>query len=321
MIEAKSLTKRFGRHYAVRGVSFAVSRGEVLGFLGPNGAGKSTTMRMITGFIPPTSGTALVGGNDILTAPVAARKLMGYLPESAPVYPDMTVEGFLGFIAEVRGFGGPERRRRVAETLDRCFLSEVRHQAIQTLSKGYRQRVCFAQGILHDPDYLIMDEPTDGLDPNQKHEVRNMIRTMAERKTILLSTHILEEVEAVCTRVLIINAGEIVADDTPVGLKERSSSYGAVRMRLMRCDGPVEPGLFDALETLPGVRAVQRREENGAVLVHLVPTAPGAIAIDSVSACLRERNTGVSDFLVDSGRLDEVFRDLTLSRGKGGDDA
>ena len=180
MIEAKHLTKCFGQKVAVDDISFTVGKGEVLGFLGPNAAGKSTTMRMITGFIPPTSGTALIGGHDITGSPLAARERIGYLPENAPAYPDMTVTGFLCFIAEVRGFFGKKRSLRVEETIDRCFLQEVRYQSISTLSKGFRQRVCFAQSIIHDPEYLIMDEPTDGLDPNQKHEVRMMIQEMAK---------------------------------------------------------------------------------------------------------------------------------------------
>ena len=217
MIEAKNLTKYFGQTLAVDQVSFKVEKGEVLGFLGPNAAGKSTTMRMtltrftfattmrmITGFLHPSSGTALIGGHDVTQDPLKAQKMLGYLPENAPVYQDMTVDGFLGFIAEIRGLSGRAKNRRIGETLERCFLENVRYQPIDTLSKGYKQRVCFAQSILHDPEYLIMDEPTDGLDPNQKHEVRSMIREMAHQKIIILSTHILEEVEAVCTRAIII---------------------------------------------------------------------------------------------------------------------
>jgi len=184
MIEAKHLTKYFGQTLAVNDVSFEVGQGEVLGFLGPNAAGKSTTMRMITGFLPATSGTAVIGGHDVQKDPLKAQKKLGYLPENAPVYRDMTVSGFLDFIAEIRGFSGKEKRTQIEETLERCFLSSVRHQTINTLSKGYKQRVCFAQSILHDPEYLIMDEPTDGLDPNQKHEVRAMIREMAQQRPL-----------------------------------------------------------------------------------------------------------------------------------------
>ncbi len=221
MIRVENLEKQFGRRAAVRGISFEVRPGEVLGFLGPNGAGKSTTMRMITGFLPPTAGRVTVDDLDVVERPVEARRRIGYLPENAPAYGDMTVEDFLDFVAQVRGFDGAERRARVSATIERCLLGAVRRQPIETLSKGYRQRTCFAQAILHDPPILIMDEPTEGLDPNQKHVVRDMIRQMGREKVIILSTHILEEVEAICTRALIISAGKIVADGTPSDLKKR----------------------------------------------------------------------------------------------------
>ena len=224
MIEVKSLCKNFGAMAAVRGISFKADKGEVLGFLGPNGAGKTTTMRMITGFLPPTSGTATVCGFDVLGSPVEAKKQIGYLPENAPVYDSMLVANFLMFAAEVRGFTGKEARSRVEATIEKCRLPSVRKQSIGTLSKGYRQRVCFAQAILHDPPVLIMDEPTDGLDPNQKHAVRTMIKEMAPQKTIIVSTHILEEVDAVCTRAIIISNGAIVANGTPAELKARSQT-------------------------------------------------------------------------------------------------
>ena len=232
MIEVKRLTKQFGHHPVVDSISFTAEKGEILGFLGPNGAGKSTTMRMITGFFPPTSGTVIVGGSDILTQSLAARRKIGYLPENAPVYPDMTVSRYLDFCAEIRGFGGSAKKQRVGETLERCFLAGVRHQAVNTLSKGYKQRVCFAQSILHDPEYLILDEPTDGLDPNQKHEVRLMIREMSATKAIIFSTHILDEVDSVCSRAIIIAGGKVVADDTPEGLRKRSAFHGSVVLSL-----------------------------------------------------------------------------------------
>ncbi len=222
MIQVKKLWKRFGRREAVRGISFEVRKGEVLGFLGPNGAGKSTTMRMITGFLTPTSGTAVVDGFDVTTDPVPVRQRLGYLPENAPVYGDMSVRNFLRFIAEMRGYTGAGRDARADAAIQKCFLGNVSHQTIDTLSRGYRQRVCFAQAILHDPPALIMDEPTEGLDPNQKHVVRNMIRQMGSEKVIILSTHILEEVEAICSRVIIISDGVLVADCTPAELKRRS---------------------------------------------------------------------------------------------------
>ena len=219
MLKVENLRKRFGRLEAVKGISFAVSKGEVLGFLGPNGAGKSTTMRMITGFLPPTEGTASICGHDIVEDPVGAKKCLGYLPESAPSYRAMTVVDYLRFIAEIRGYRKAEARERVEAAIEKARLQPVAFKTIETLSKGYRQRACFAQAILHDPPVLVMYEPTDGLDPNQKYTVREMIREMAAEKAIVISTHILEEVDAVCTRAIVIADGEIRADGTPAQLK------------------------------------------------------------------------------------------------------
>ena len=224
MLEVKNLKKRFGDFEAVKGISFTVGKGEVLGFLGPNGAGKSTTMRMITGFLPATSGTAVICGHDISADPVGAKKCIGYLPESAPSYRAMTVEDFLTFIATVRGFAGKAGRERVEQVIEKAKLTGVARQTIDTLSKGYRQRTCFAQAIIHDPQVLIMDEPTDGLDPNQKFTVREMIKEMAADKAIVISTHILEEVDAVCTRAIVIADGEIKADGTPAELRAKDPS-------------------------------------------------------------------------------------------------
>jgi ABC-2 type transport system ATP-binding protein len=222
MIETVDLKKRYGPIEAVRGISLRVNEGEVLGFLGPNGAGKTTTMRMITGFLPPTSGTASVCGHDVGEEPLAVKAKLGYLPENAPAYASMTVTSFLEFAAGMRGYRGSERTDRVDATITKCHLEKVRHQSISTLSKGYRQRACFAQAILHDPPVLVMDEPTDGLDPNQKHIVREMIAEMASSKAIIVSTHILEEVDAVCTRAVIIANGQVVANGTPDELKQKS---------------------------------------------------------------------------------------------------
>ena len=224
MLEVKNLKKRFGAFEAVKGISFTVPKGEVLGFLGPNGAGKSTTMRMITGFLPPTSGTAVIDGHDIAREPVAAKAALGYLPESAPSYRAMVVEDYLKFIAEIRGFRGAAARDAVERVIEKARLQPVVRKTIETLSKGYRQRTCFAQAILHDPKVLIMDEPTDGLDPNQKFTVREMIKEMAAEKAIVISTHILEEVDAVCTRAIVIADGEIKADGTPAQLKAMDPS-------------------------------------------------------------------------------------------------
>jgi ABC-2 type transport system ATP-binding protein len=224
LIEVKSLDKKFGAIHAVKNLSFSVRKGEVLGFLGPNGAGKSTTMKMITGFLEPTSGTVSVCGHDILEEPIAVKKKIGYLPEGAPAYGEMTVKNFLDFIADIRGLKGKEKQERVDEIINRINLETVRDQTIDTLSKGFKRRVGVAQALMHDPEVLIMDEPTDGLDPNQKHEVRMLINEMAEHKAIIISTHIMEEVDAICTRAIIIASGQLLFDGTPEELLARSDS-------------------------------------------------------------------------------------------------
>ncbi len=222
MIEVNGLVKTYGSTRAVDGVTFRVRRGEILGFLGPNGAGKSTTMKMLTGFLRPDAGTATVDGVDVALDPVTVKRKLGYLPESAPAYPEMTVEEFLSFIAEVRGYRTePAKRAQVDRAITLTHLASVRRQTIETLSKGFKQRVGFAQAVLHDPPVLVLDEPTDGLDPNQKSEIRALIRGMAAEKAVILSTHILEEVDALCTRVIIISRGRIVADETPAALRAR----------------------------------------------------------------------------------------------------
>lgn len=222
MIEVKGLVKSYGAKRAVDGVTFTVKRGDILGFLGPNGAGKSTTMKMLTGFLRPDAGTATVDGIDVTADPVAVKTKLGYLPESAPAYPEMTVEEFLGFIAEVRGFrGNGARSVQVDRAITLTHLSPVRKQTIETLSKGFKQRVGFAQALLHDPAALVLDEPTDGLDPNQKNEVRALIKNMSVEKAVILSTHILEEVDAICNRVIIISQGRVVADENPAQLRAR----------------------------------------------------------------------------------------------------
>lgn len=312
MIEVRNLSKCFGQKMAVDHISFSVEKGEVLGFLGPNAAGKSTTMRMITGFLTPTSGTAVIGGEDIVNSSLAAREKIGYLPENAPAYSEMTVIGFLNFIAEIRGFSGRKKTQRMEEILEKCFLSDVRFQTISTLSKGFKQRVCFAQSIIHDPEYLIMDEPTDGLDPNQKQEVRAMIREMAKQKTIILSTHILEEVDAVCTRTIIISDGRIVADDTPEGLKARSPVHGAVCFTLQNT--PSNEMVQD-LERISDVKAVETLAEgvDNKVVVRIYPAEPLTPPVDRVTQYLLENNVAIQSFFVEKGRLDDVFHMITTS--------
>ena len=215
MIRIENLVKTFGAKRAVDGLSFNVERGEVVGFLGPNGSGKSTTMRMVTGYYTPTSGRITVGGHDVVEAPLEAKRLIGYLPENAAAYSDMTVRGFLEFAAEMRGLTGAAKKKAVGRAVERCFLDSVLHQSVDTLSKGYRHRTCLAQALIHEPEVLVLDEPTDGLDPNQKHEIRNLIREIGKTKAVVFSTHILEEVDAACTRAIIIDRGKIVAQGTP----------------------------------------------------------------------------------------------------------
>ena len=222
MIKVENLTRKFGDITAVDDVSFEVNKGDILGFIGPNGAGKSTTMRMITGFIPPSSGEAKVCGISVIDDPTGAKTKVGYLPESAPLYPDMTVTGFLKFCADVRGLKGGDKKDAIERAIETCFLGSVAHQSIDTLSKGYRHRTCLAQSLLHDPEVLILDEPTDGLDPNQKHEVRQLIKNLGKEKAILFSTHILEEVDASCSRAVIVDRGRIVADGTPKELHDQA---------------------------------------------------------------------------------------------------
>lgn len=310
MIKVQNLAKVFGTKRAVDGVSFTVERGEVLGFLGPNGAGKSTTMRMLTGFIPPTSGTATVGGYDILTHPIEAKRMIGYLPENAPAYTDMTVEGFLKFAAEIRGLRGEARTRAVGRVVEMCFLQPVLHQSVETLSKGYRHRTCFAQSIIHDPDVLVLDEPTDGLDPNQKHEVRQLIRRMGEKKAIIFSTHILEEVDAACTRAIIIDRGRIVANGTPDELRAKSEYAGAVLLRVSGVSGAALSQKLGAVGTVK--RVVILNENNGAVTARVF--ARGNPPRGELARSLAEATSGwrVEEMHTEEGRLDEVFRSITM---------
>ena len=309
MIKVQNLVKIFGTKRAVDGVSFSVERGEVLGFLGPNGAGKSTTMRMITGFIPPSAGTITVGGFDVVDQAIPARRLIGYLPENAPAYTDMTVYGFLHFAAEIRGLRGDAKKRAVARVVEMCFLEAVLHQSVETLSKGYRHRTCFAQSIIHDPDVLVLDEPTDGLDPNQKHEVRGLIRKMGEKKAIIFSTHILEEVDAVCSRAIIIDRGRIVANGTPYELRQKSDWAGAV---VLRVSGINAGALNQKLSQISVVkRTTILREDSTSVTVRVFPKSNvnGALAANIADAAQGWR---IEELHTEEGRLDEVFRSITM---------
>ncbi|MEK6748224.1 MAG: ATP-binding cassette domain-containing protein [Pseudomonadota bacterium] len=303
MVEVQQLTKRFGSRLAVDQLSFNVGPGEVLGFLGPNGAGKSTTMKMVTGFLQPTSGTARVNGFDILEQPLDAKKAMGYLPEGAPAYGDMTVQQFLNFIADIRGLSGDFKRARMQRVVEDVHLTQVLAQRIDTLSKGFRRRVGLAQAIIHDPKVLILDEPTDGLDPNQKHEVRHLIRNMSKDKIIVISTHILEEVEAVCTRAMIIAHGKLLADGTPDDLAAKSRYHGAVTLKLAARDEAAR-----VLKELPDVLEVKNEDASNELTVF---PRPGAAVLQSVSAMVEQKRWTVQALYQQKGRLDDVFRQIT----------
>ena len=303
MIQTTALSKRYGEHLVVDRVSFSVQPGEVLGFLGPNGAGKSTTMKMIAGFIGPSDGTATVCGHDVQTQTLAARRVLGYLPEGAPSYGEMTVLAFLRFIADSRALTGNHRRQRLDYVVGRLSLQSVLQQTIDTLSKGFRRRVGLAAAILHDPPVLVLDEPTDGLDPNQKHEVRGLIREMSPDRTILISTHILEEVPSVCTRAIIIADGRIMADATPAELLARSRYTGALSVRAAD-----SVAARSALEGLAGVAGVENDPVDGRMIVLAVP---GHDLFTAVAERLRERSVAFAQLQVEPARLEDVFRSIT----------
>jgi ABC-2 type transport system ATP-binding protein len=309
MIEIEGLSKRFGPVTAVAGLSLKVAKGEVLGFLGPNGAGKSTAMKMVTGYLAADAGRVSVCGHDVETDTTAAQAQIGYLPEGAPAYGDMTARQFLHFIAEVRGFRGANAKARVAAVVEKTDLGPVLEQSIDTLSKGFKRRVGLAQAILHDPPVLIMDEPTDGLDPNQKHSVRELIRAMAPEKAIIVSTHLLEEVEAICTRAVIIDRGAIVADGTPAELLARSRFHNAVTMTLAEADAEAATA---KLKNLPAVALVERKPLGGDVQLTAFPKS-GSLLIEAVSALAARDDWKVKELYAEPGRLDEVFRAITTS--------
>ena len=309
MIEALGLRKRYGRLLAVDGVSFRAEPGEVLGFLGPNGAGKSTTMRMVAGFLVPSEGRAKVCGHDVQDDAMAARRELGYLPEGAPAYAEMTPRGLLGFIADLRGLSGAVRRTRLAFVVQRLGLEDVLEQGIDTLSKGFRRRLGIAAAIVHDPRALILDEPTDGLDPNQKHEVRALISELAKERTLLLSTHILEEVEAVCTRAIIIAHGKVLADDTPAGFLARSRYHGAVS--LQPADSIVARAVLDGM---PGVSGFE--QEPREARLYVFPQGRQPRLADAVAERLRQRSVAFDGLRIEHGRLDEVFRSITAAGSK-----
>ncbi|MGD8578075.1 MAG: ABC transporter ATP-binding protein [Lysobacterales bacterium] len=300
-IEARALCKNYGALVAVDQLSFEVGAGEVLGFLGPNGAGKSTTMKMLTGFLAPTSGTAVINGHDIVDDSLEARRCIGYLPEGAPSYGEMTVRRFLEFIARARGFSGRDAIRAAGAAIERLNLDGVPEQPVETLSKGFKRRVGLAQAIIHDPEVLILDEPTDGLDPNQKHEVRTLIRDMAQEKIIVISTHLLEEVHAVCNRAMIISDGRLLVDDTPAGLIARSRYHNAVTLVVEQPER-----VASVLSELPQARKVELREGELTVF-----PARGGQLFEVITDTVREQGWAVSELRLEAGRLDEVFRQVT----------
>jgi ABC-2 type transport system ATP-binding protein len=309
LVELEQLSKSFGAIEAVRGITFSVDRGEVLGFLGPNGAGKSTTMKMLAGFLTPSAGRARICGHDVVADGLAARRCLGYLPEGAPAYPDMTAGDFLSFIAQIRGLRGAEAQRAVDRTVARVDLAGVLDQPIDTLSKGFKRRVGLGQALLHDPDVLILDEPTDGLDPNQKHHVRELIGGMAKTKAIIISTHILEEVDAVCTRAMVIAGGRVLVDGTPASLEARSPYHHAVYVRI---EGAFADAPRAALAALPHVRAVEGSGREDDFGLYVLPQPGQDIAV-AVRALLEQQGLAIAELRIERGRLDGVFRDITAA--------
>ncbi len=310
MITVENLSKHFGPKVAVKNLSFELKKGEVLGFLGPNGAGKSTTMRMITGYLPPTAGKITVGKADVVDSPVEAKAKIGYLPENAPLYSELTVQGFLNFIGELRGLSGADRDKAVSRSMDLCHLQGVRHQSVDTLSKGFRHRTCFAQALISDPEVLVMDEPTDGLDPNQKHEVRALIRRMGEEKAIIFSTHILEEVEAACSRAIIISGGEVVANGTPDQLKKKAKGAGQIRFQIAGIPASATKSDLEGLASVSSVD-VNLEEENMLRGVVVPKEGQSARASEDIFKYVSSKNGLLQELAVLEGRLDDVFREIT----------
>ncbi len=314
LIAVTGLTKSFGPLKAVDNISLSVKRGEVLGFLGPNGAGKSTSMKMITGFLTPTAGTVTISGHDISLNPIEAKACIGYLPEGAPAYGEMTPLSFLSFIAEVRGINKAQRVSKVAEIIDKIHLGRVANQPIETLSKGFKRRVGIAQSILHDPEILILDEPTDGLDPNQKHEIRVLIKEMAAEKAILVSTHILEEVESVCTKAIIISNGRVIFSGTPIELSSKSRYHNAITLVInnSQLDQSCE-----SLGSLEQVKSIESSAEADVTRLTIIPSSPNEEISSLVRQTMRGSNCEILQLYIEPGRLDEVFRSMTTKQESG----
>lgn len=308
-IEAENLSKSFGNLKAVDNISLSVEQGEVLGFLGPNGAGKSTSMKMITGYLKPTSGRVSIAGFDIFEKPIAAKQNIGYLPEGAPAYGEMTTISYLNFIADIRNVPSKQKKMRVQEVIEKINLNSVAKRRIEELSKGYKRRVGLAQAILHDPNILIMDEPTDGLDPNQKHEIRNLIREMAPRKAIIISTHILEEVDAVCTNTVIINKGQIIFSGTPRQLSTLSSYHNALNIVVSTEEAE---RLLKILNEQPDISNIEQIYSGNEIRITAILRNKEPLA-SSLRKTLDEQNIFPKEYFFENGRLDQVFRDLTTT--------
>ncbi|MGE0452805.1 MAG: ABC transporter ATP-binding protein [Vicinamibacteria bacterium] len=309
MIEVSNLTKRYARHTAVDGVSFHVERGEILGFLGPNGAGKTTTMRILTCFLPPTDGTAKVAGYDVFEDPMEVKRRVGYLPETPPLYPDMEVRGYLDFVAKIKGVPARQRPARIDQVIEKCRVGDVRDKLIGKLSKGYRQRVGLAQAILHDPQVLILDEPTAGLDPKQIIETRELIRGLGGEHTIILSTHILPEVEMTCGRVVIIAKGRVVAEDTPRNLTHRLRGAAAIKLEARGEQG----ALLDLIGTVPGVTGVRPHDGHGEVAGFEIETEPGRDVRGELARAVVTRGFDLLGLSQVGMSLEEIFLHLTTS--------
>ncbi|MEO1016562.1 MAG: ABC transporter ATP-binding protein [Pseudomonadota bacterium] len=310
LVEVDQLAKNFGPIQAVSNVTFTVGHGEILGLMGPNGAGKTTTIRMLTGFIAPSSGSARIRGHDIQSEPTKAKRAIGYLPEGVPLYGDMSVENFLHFVASARAVPARERRSRFEDTVSKTSLTRVLHRPIKTLSKGYKRRVGLAQAIIHDPPVLVLDEPTDGLDPNQKHDVRMLLERMAHDKAIIMCTHLLEEVEAICTRTVIIARGRSIADATPETLRRQSIFHNAVRLSVAKENADK---LTEQLRAISGVGGVDRIGETDRQTVLRIISANRKSILAPVRQAVQSSGAKVSEIMVESGRLEDLFRQLTLS--------
>jgi len=308
MIEIKNLTKKFGQNLILDNLSFSVQKGEILGFLGPNGAGKSTTMKIITSFWSPTSGQVLIDGLDMAKNSLLAKKKIGYLPETVPLYEDMRVFEYLKFIAEIRGLNKVETKNRVKEVVSICGLSKVLRQPIEELSKGFRQRVGLAQAIMHQPDILILDEPTTGLDPNQIVEIRDLIKTIGREKTVIFSTHILSEVSATCDRVIIINNGKIVGQGSPAELMKKSGSAEIIYVKIRGLKDEVEKKLKE-MENVIKVKIKDKETED--IYGYEIEPAAGVDLREYLSLTVMKNNWSILEFKKISASLENVFRELT----------